>query len=44
MYDSYTTAINTQRATTLWMDSLTDNMTNMYTPGFSENKVKFDTF
>ena len=44
MYDSYTTAINTQRATTHWMDSLTDNMTNMYTPGFRENKVKFDTF
>ena len=44
MYDSYTTAINTQRATTHWMDSLTDNMTNMYTPGFRENNVKFDTF
>ena len=44
MYDSYTTALNTQRATVHWMNSLTDNMTNMYTPGFRENKVQFNTF
>ncbi len=44
MYDSYTSAINAQRATTNWMSVLADNMTNMYTPGFRENKVTFQTF
>ncbi|MBR3889365.1 hypothetical protein IKJ53_02505, partial [bacterium] len=44
MYDSYTTALNCQRATTHWMSSLAENMTNMYTPGFRENKVTFETF
>lgn len=44
MYDSYTSAINAQRATTNWMSVLADNMTNMYTPGFRENKVTFETF
>lgn len=44
MYDSYTTALNCQRATTHWMSALTENMTNMYTPGYRENKVTFETF
>lgn len=44
MYDSYTSAINAQRATTNWMSVLAENMTNMYTPGFRENKVTFETF
>ena len=44
MYDSFTTAINTQRATTHWMETLTDNMMNQYTPGFRESKVTFSTF
>ncbi len=44
MYDSFTTAINTQRATTHWMETLTDNMMNQYTPGFRESKITFSTF
>ena len=44
MYDSFTTALNTQRATTHWMETLTDNMMNQYTPGFRESKVTFNTF
>lgn len=44
MNDIYTTAINTQKATLLWMDSVADNLTNCYTPGFRENKVNFKTF
>lgn len=44
MNDSYTTAINTQKATIQWMDVLADNMTNVYSPGFRENKVTFKTF
>ena len=44
MYDSFTTAINTQRATTHWEETLTDNMMNQYTPGFRESKITFSTF
>ncbi len=44
MNDLYTTAINTQKATIQWMDVLADNLTNVYTPGFRENKVTFKTF
>ena len=44
MNDIYTTALNTQKATTLWMDVLADNLTNTYTPGFRENNVTFKTF
>lgn len=44
MYDSFTTALNAQRATNHWMETLSDNMTNMYTPGFRESKVNFSTF
>ena len=44
MNDLYTTAINTQKATVEWMDVLADNLTNVYTPGFRENKVTFKTF
>ncbi len=44
MNDIYTTALNTQKATLQWMDVLGDNMTNVYSPGFRENKVNFKTF
>ena len=44
MNDIYTTAINTQKATSQWMDILADNLTNCYTPGYRENKVNFSTF
>ena len=44
MNDIYTTAINTQKATIQWMDVLADNLTNVYSPGFRENKVTFSTF
>ena len=44
MNDFYTTAINTQQATLQWMDVLADNLTNVYTPGFRENKINFKTF
>lgn len=44
MNDSFTTALNMQRATTAWMDTITDNMTNIYTPGYREKKVGFQTF
>lgn len=44
MNDSFITALNTQRATTNWMDMLAENLTNIYTPGFKENQVNFKTF
>jgi len=44
MNDIYTTAVNTQKATIQWMDVLADNLTNVYSPGFRENKVTFKTF
>lgn len=44
MNDSFITALNTQRATVNWMDVLTENLANIYTPGFKENQVNFQTF
>lgn len=44
MNDSFITALNTQKATVNWMDVLAENMSNIYTPGFKENKVNFATF
>lgn len=44
MNDSFITALNTQRATTNWMDVLAENLSNVYTPGFKENQVDFSTF
>lgn len=44
MNDSFITALNTQKATVNWMDCLSENLTNVYTPGFRENKVNFATF
>ena len=44
MNDIYTTAVNTQKATLQWMDVVADNLTNVYSPGFRENKVTFKTF
>lgn len=44
MNDAFITAINTQYATVNWIDVISDNMTNIYTPGFKEKKVNFKTF
>ncbi len=44
MNDAFVTALNTQKATVNWMDVLAYNMGNIYTPGFKENKVTFQTF
>lgn len=44
MNDSFITALNTQRTTNNWVDALTENMTNIYTPGYREHKFYFNTF
>lgn len=44
MNDSFITALNTQKATVNWMDVIAENLGNVYTPGFRENQVNFQTF
>lgn len=44
MNDSFITALNTQYATVNWIDVLSDNMTNVYTPGYREKQMNFKTF
>lgn len=44
MNDSYVNALNTQKATKEWMDAVAENMVNIYTPGYRENKITFKTF
>lgn len=44
MNDAFITALNTQKATVNWMDCLSENLGNVYTPGFKENQVNFQTF
>ncbi|MFA6989923.1 MAG: hypothetical protein WC197_07620, partial [Candidatus Gastranaerophilaceae bacterium] len=44
MNDSFITALNTQRTTSNWMDALSENMANLYSPGFRESKCTFQTF
>jgi len=42
--DPYITAINSQRSTLSWMSSISENMANMYTPGFRQAVVRFSDF
>lgn len=44
MRDSYINAMNVQRTTTHWMDAISENLVNMYTPGYRENNVTFKTY
>ncbi len=44
MKDSFVTAINTQRITKEWMDQITVNLSNVYTPGYREIKSTFKNF
>ena len=44
MNDGFITALNTQRATSNWIDALAQNLTNIYTPGYRENQFRFNTF
>lgn len=44
MRDSFVTAINTQRMTKEWMNQITVNLTNIYTPGYREFKSTFKNF
>ncbi|MCD8024461.1 MAG: hypothetical protein LUE64_02890 [Candidatus Gastranaerophilales bacterium] len=44
MNDSYVNALNTQKASISWMNSITENLGNIYTPGYRENRTTFKTF
>ncbi|MDO5437670.1 MAG: flagellar hook-basal body complex protein, partial [bacterium] len=44
MNDAYVNAMNTQKASISWMNAITENLANIYTPGYRENKTTFKTF
>ena len=37
MRDSYINAMNVQKTTVHWMNAISENLTNLYTPGYREN-------
>ncbi len=44
MRDSYINAMNTQKTTVHWMNAISENLVNMYTPGYRENQMTFKTY
>lgn len=44
MRDAFVNGMNTQLSTKAWMDALSENLINMYTPGYRESKMTFKTF
>lgn len=44
MNDSFMIALNAQKATSNWMGAITENLANIYTPGYKEKKISFQTF
>ena len=44
MRDSYINAMNIQKSTVHWMNAISENMVNLYTPGYRENMVTFKTY
>ena len=44
MRDSYINAMNIQKTTVHWMNAISENLVNLYTPGYRENQVTFKTY
>ena len=44
MRDSYINAMNVQKTTVEWMNAISENLTNLYTPGYRENQMTFKTY
>ncbi len=44
MNDSFVNALNTQMATSDWIDAVGENLMNIYTPGYRETQATFKTF
>lgn len=44
MYDSFITAINSEKSSMAWFEMITQNVANIYTPGFREIRGSFHSF
>lgn len=44
MNDAFVNAINTQKSTKTWMNAVSENLVNLYTPGYKESRFNFKTF
>lgn len=44
MRDSYINAMNIQKNTQNWMNAISENLANLYTPGYRENMTTFKTY
>lgn len=44
MRDSYINAMNIQKSTVHWMNAISENLTNLYTPGYRENQMTFKSY
>ncbi len=44
MRDAFINAMNTQKTTSEWMNAISENLVNLYTPGYRENQVTFKTY
>lgn len=44
MRDAFINAMNTQKSTVKWLDTISENLTNLYTPGYRENQMTFKTY
>lgn len=44
MRDCYINAMNVQKSTVHWMNAISENLVNLYTPGYRENMVTFKTY
>ncbi len=44
MHDPFITALNTQKSTMNWFSVLSENLGNIYTPGYREHRATFSDF
>lgn len=44
MRDAFINALNTQKITNRWIQDISENLTNAYTPGYREKRFTFKTF
>ena len=44
MNDAFVNALNTQKSTSDWIDAVSENLMNIYTPGYRETQASFQTF
>lgn len=44
MRDAFVNALNTQKISATWVKNISENMINVYTPGYREKKFTFKTF